>query len=145
MLDHGGADMCLAGSINKSDEDFLRVVLQSLERLRQASEDRGHGMLASMIELARTEAEDDLRTRALEKARFAEFRAVRYTPEGSAKGQGSAGISRGVNGNRAGASASSPSISRRAQFVLDLQQFSSHVPEPKPIGSVSYLNHVRPG
>ncbi len=67
------------------DEDFLRVVLQSLEKLRQASEDRGHGMLASMIELARTEAEDDLRTRTLEAARFAEFRAGRYVSEGSAK------------------------------------------------------------
>ena len=57
------------------DLDFLQVVSQALERLRRASEERGHAMLASMIELARTEAEDDLRTRALEYQRFAEFKA----------------------------------------------------------------------
>jgi hypothetical protein len=72
-------------SMTQSEEDFLRVVLLSLEKLRQASEDRGHGMLASMIELARSEAEDDLRTRALKAARFAEFRAGRYLPADSDK------------------------------------------------------------
>jgi hypothetical protein len=71
--------------MTQSDEDFLRVILQSLGKLRQASEDRGYGMLASMIELARTEAEDDLRTRALEDARFAQFRAGRYVSKSAVK------------------------------------------------------------
>ena len=58
-------------------EEFLDCVHQALERLRTASRERGHLMLASMIELAQFEAEDDRRTRALTAARFSEFRERR--------------------------------------------------------------------
>ena len=57
----------------ESDEHFLRCVMQALERLRDASQDRGHSMLASMIDLAKVEAEDELRTKALAHQRFSEF------------------------------------------------------------------------
>ena len=60
-------------------EDFLDCVSQALERLRTASSDRGHLLLASMIELAQAEAEDDRRTRALTAGRFSEFRQRRLT------------------------------------------------------------------
>ena len=60
----------------EADEEFLGCVLQALERLRAASEERGHPMLASMIEFAKVEAEDDLRTQSLLLRRFSEFRAV---------------------------------------------------------------------
>ncbi len=56
------------------DEDFLPWALQALERLRDASEDRGHPLLASMLELARVEAEDDLKTRAMAVQRLSGFR-----------------------------------------------------------------------
>ena len=60
-------------------EEFLDCVYQALERLRTASSDRGHLMLASMIELAQSEAEDDRRTRALIHGRFSEYRERRLT------------------------------------------------------------------
>jgi hypothetical protein len=41
---------------------FLEVVSQVLERLRLESERRGHRLIASLIDIAKTAAEDDLRT-----------------------------------------------------------------------------------
>ena len=45
------------------DEDFLTKVSDILERLRAQSEMRGHPLLASLLDITRQEAEDDLRTR----------------------------------------------------------------------------------
>jgi hypothetical protein len=47
------------------DEKFLRTTAAILERLRAQSANRGHPLLASLLEIAKGEAEDDLRTRAL--------------------------------------------------------------------------------
>ncbi len=65
--------------MGESSEEFLECVLQALERLRAASSKRGHPMLASIIELAEAEAEDDRRTRALLARRFSEFRDAGQT------------------------------------------------------------------
>ena len=48
------------------DEEFLAKVSEILERLRAQSEMRGHPLLASLIAIAKDEAEDDLKTRAAE-------------------------------------------------------------------------------
>jgi hypothetical protein len=48
------------------DEDFLEKVAEILERLRAQSEMRGHPLLASLLAIAKGEAEDDLRTRQAE-------------------------------------------------------------------------------
>lgn len=45
-----------------SDEHFLRKVSEILERLRRESEQRGHPLLASVLDVARAEAQDGLRT-----------------------------------------------------------------------------------
>jgi hypothetical protein len=45
------------------EEDFLTKVAEILERLKAQSEMRGHPLLASLIAIAKGEAEDDLRTR----------------------------------------------------------------------------------
>jgi hypothetical protein len=63
-----------------SDDHFLSVAVQALSRVRQASQDRGYPRLASMIEFAIAEAQDDLRTETLERERFADFRAAHYQP-----------------------------------------------------------------
>ena len=47
------------------DEEFLTKVAEILERLRAQSELRGHPLLASLIAIAKGEADDDLRTRSL--------------------------------------------------------------------------------
>lgn len=47
------------------DERFLRTTAEILERLRTQSENRGHPLLASLLAIAKGEAEDDLRTRAI--------------------------------------------------------------------------------
>jgi hypothetical protein len=65
----------------ESDEHFLGCVLKALERLREASQNRGHPMLASMIDLAKAEAEDHMRTQALAFRHFSEFRARALTAE----------------------------------------------------------------
>ena len=57
-------------------EQFLRSVLQDLERLRGASLQRGHPLLASMIDLAIAEAQDDLQTQAIAVRRFSDFCAA---------------------------------------------------------------------
>ena len=81
----GQVAILMAGGTNgaecmaEADEEFLGCVLQALERLRAASQERGHPMLASMIEFAKVEAEDDLRTRSLAVRRFSEFRALRLS------------------------------------------------------------------
>ena len=54
----------------ESDEHFLRSVLQDLERLRGESRQRGHPLLASMIDLALAEAQDELRTQAITVRRY---------------------------------------------------------------------------
>ena len=46
------------------EEDFLTKVAEILDRLRMQSELRGHPLLASVLAIAKDEAEDDLRTRA---------------------------------------------------------------------------------
>lgn len=51
------------------DDRFLREALEVLERLRSECEWRGHPLLASLLDIARSEAEDDLKTCA-ETRRF---------------------------------------------------------------------------
>ena len=46
------------------DDDFLRVAIQAIDRIREKSIERGHLMLASLLDMAKTEAEDELRTNA---------------------------------------------------------------------------------
>jgi hypothetical protein len=46
------------------DQEFLTKVAEILERLRAQSELRGHPLLASLIAIAKDEADDDLRTRS---------------------------------------------------------------------------------
>jgi hypothetical protein len=58
----------------ESQDYFLRSVLQDLEALSIASHRRGHSLLASMIDLAKAEAEDCLRTEALLLKRFSDFK-----------------------------------------------------------------------
>jgi hypothetical protein len=43
---------------------FLTEVADTLERLRSESEWRGHALLASLLEITRGEAEDELKTHA---------------------------------------------------------------------------------
>jgi hypothetical protein len=45
------------------DDDFLTKVADILNRLKVQSELGGHPLLASVLEIAKDEAEDDLRTR----------------------------------------------------------------------------------
>jgi len=47
-----------------TDENFLRKVAEILERLRTESQQRGHSLLASMLDVAKAEAQDGLRTQA---------------------------------------------------------------------------------
>jgi len=47
-----------------SDESFLRNAVETLDRLGAQSEQRGHMLLASLISIAKGEAEDGIRTRA---------------------------------------------------------------------------------
>ena len=47
-----------------ADRKFLRNAVDVLEQLRAESEVRGHLMLASLLEIAKGEAEDGLRTQA---------------------------------------------------------------------------------
>lgn len=47
------------------DEKFLKATAKILERLRAQSENRGHPLLASLLAIAKDEAVDDLRTRAI--------------------------------------------------------------------------------
>jgi hypothetical protein len=44
------------------DTSFLTRAIDILQALRERSLERGHPMLASLVEMARIEAEDDLRT-----------------------------------------------------------------------------------
>ena len=59
----------LTGSKSDSDifgmptRDFLRLTAEILERLELESSSRGNRMLASLLDIARTEAEDGLKTR----------------------------------------------------------------------------------
>jgi hypothetical protein len=46
------------------DESFLKDTVETLERLHEESAMRGHNMLASLLSIAKGEAEDDLRTKA---------------------------------------------------------------------------------
>ena len=48
------------------DEEFLTKIVDILERLRTQSDMRGHPLLASLLAIAKDEAEDDLRTRVSE-------------------------------------------------------------------------------
>lgn len=45
-----------------ADEFFLKKIAEALERFRSESEKRGHPLLASLLDIARGEAEDDLKT-----------------------------------------------------------------------------------
>lgn len=62
------------------DEAFLRKVAELLEGIRTESELRGHTMLASLLEIAKGEAEDGLSTR--EKDR--EVRTEKSEDDGAA-------------------------------------------------------------
>ena len=46
------------------DDEFLRVVIEAIERIRQKSLERGHTMVASLLDMAKSAAEDELRTSA---------------------------------------------------------------------------------
>ena len=46
------------------DSDFLRMVIQAVRRLQETCAERGHPLLASLLDIARAEAEDELRTDA---------------------------------------------------------------------------------
>lgn len=54
--------------MTRPTEDFLPHVIDILERLAAASSDHGQPMLASMLDLARSEAQDALNTTDLEAA-----------------------------------------------------------------------------
>jgi hypothetical protein len=60
--------------MDESDEQFLQGVVDELERLRGESRERGHPFLASIIDLAVVEAQDDLRTQAITVRRLSDFR-----------------------------------------------------------------------
>ena len=57
------------------DQDFLTKTVEILDRLRAQSELGGHPLLASILTIAKDEAEDDLRTR------LGEFRKRGFLPE----------------------------------------------------------------
>jgi hypothetical protein len=57
------------------DERSLRVAIAALERLRLFSAEHGRLMLASLIEIARAEAEDELKTDLASGKRLSEFKA----------------------------------------------------------------------
>ena len=50
--------------LKNQDHEFLRIAIQAIERIREKSLEHGHLMLASLLDMARTEAEDALRTYA---------------------------------------------------------------------------------
>jgi hypothetical protein len=50
--------------LSDRDQDFLQVAIQVIERIREKSLEHGHGMLASLLDMAKAEAEDALRTYA---------------------------------------------------------------------------------
>lgn len=52
-----------------ADKHFLNRVIEELDRLHAESEKRGHPLLAALLEIARDEAEDDLKSRT-ESARL---------------------------------------------------------------------------
>ena len=61
--------------MTSEDERSLRVAIAALESLRLFSVEHGRPMLASLIEMARVEAEDELRTELAKGKRFSEFKA----------------------------------------------------------------------
>jgi len=59
-----------AGSRPYVDSDaFLKLVAEVLDRLRSESEERGHPLLASLLEISKCEAEDDLKTQLQSSSR----------------------------------------------------------------------------
>ena len=57
------------------EERSLRVAIAALERLSRYSTEHGRSMLASLIEIARAEAEDELNTELANGKRLTEFKA----------------------------------------------------------------------
>ena len=57
------------------DDDFLRVAIQAIERIRERSVERGHLMLGSLLDMAKSQAEDELRSNAKPKPRGSEAEA----------------------------------------------------------------------
>jgi hypothetical protein len=57
------------------EERSLRVAIAALERLSRFSSEHGRPMLASLIEIARAEAEDELKTELESGKRLLEFKA----------------------------------------------------------------------
>lgn len=55
------------------DEEFLTRIAEILDRLKAQSEMRGYPLLASLLAIAKDEAEDDLRTRSGEFQRGGPF------------------------------------------------------------------------
>lgn len=53
--------------MDKNDEDFLPAVIGILGRLQVTSAQHGSPMLAFLLDLAKAEAEDELRTAHLEE------------------------------------------------------------------------------
>jgi hypothetical protein len=45
-----------------ADQRFLKRTIEKLERLRAASDSRGHPFLSSLLDIARREASDELKT-----------------------------------------------------------------------------------
>ena len=52
--------------MDKSDDDFLPAVIGILDRLQVTTAQHGRPMLAFLLDLAKAEAEDELRTDSLE-------------------------------------------------------------------------------
>ena len=57
------------------EERSLRVAIAALERLSRYSSEHGRPMLASLIEIARAEAEDELKTELESGKRLLDFKA----------------------------------------------------------------------
>ena len=53
--------------MDKSDDDFLPAVIGILDRLQVTTAQHGRPMLAFLLDLAKAEAEDELRTDSLEQ------------------------------------------------------------------------------
>jgi hypothetical protein len=56
----------LSGEMPTSDDDFLPAVIGILARLQATTEEHGRPMLAFLLDLAKAEAEDELRTAHME-------------------------------------------------------------------------------
>ena len=68
-----------------TEHDFLQNIAQMLVRLRDASEEHGYPLLASLLEMARAEAEDEQRTAAISLKQLADFKGVATSCDGDSE------------------------------------------------------------